>query len=335
MVDEERLGMKWFSYTDHLREMLHGMMTSADLTDVTLVCDDQSKILAHKVVLSACSPVFKSMIGHNAGQQQTIIFLRGVQQPELVSILQYMYLGQTAFIKERLEKFLAVARDLKLMDFDKNAERHSWFDNTMEGGEDKGEMEQPQKSSSKKVQIKTESVEFETNFLSKEEQGTQDKLIAKAEGNITEEQINDHDKPREKISPTPKQTLPSKFKAACEICQKRFVTKLNLKIHMQLHKTVQKVNEFGCKLCDFKAKTKSKLKLHEEKHKKNILEEIENIQASTYPCSDCDFDADSVQNLKLHINKTHSKLSCRSCDYQTAYPDFLQEHLKLSKECST
>ena len=104
-----------------------------------------------------------------------------------------------------------------------------------------------------------------------------------------------------------------------------------------MHKALQKATELACKLCDFKAPNKLKLKQHEDKHKKNILEEIGNIQAqaSTYPCGDCDFETDSLKNLNLHINKTHSKFSCKSCDYKTAYPDFLQEHLKLSKECST
>ena len=49
----------WNTYSDHLREMLHQMKKSNEFTDVTLVCDDMRQFQAHKVVLSACSSVFK------------------------------------------------------------------------------------------------------------------------------------------------------------------------------------------------------------------------------------------------------------------------------------
>ena len=47
------------TYSDHLREMLHEMMKSHELTHVTLICDDKRQFKAHKIVLSACSSVFK------------------------------------------------------------------------------------------------------------------------------------------------------------------------------------------------------------------------------------------------------------------------------------
>ena len=61
-MNQEKYNLNWLTYTDHLREMLHEMMKSNDLTDVTLLCDDKRKFKAHKIVLSACSSVFKSII---------------------------------------------------------------------------------------------------------------------------------------------------------------------------------------------------------------------------------------------------------------------------------
>ena len=58
----EKYNLKWHTYSDHLREMLHEMMKSNELTDVTLVCDDKRQFKAHKIVLSACSSVFKSIV---------------------------------------------------------------------------------------------------------------------------------------------------------------------------------------------------------------------------------------------------------------------------------
>ena len=61
--------------------------------DVTLVCDDQTQFKAHKIVLSACSPVFKKIIDNNPSQHP-LIYLRGIQSYEMESILQFMYLGE-------------------------------------------------------------------------------------------------------------------------------------------------------------------------------------------------------------------------------------------------
>ena len=41
---QEKFNIKWDTYTDHLREMLYGMMTSDELTDVTLVSEDKSSL---------------------------------------------------------------------------------------------------------------------------------------------------------------------------------------------------------------------------------------------------------------------------------------------------
>ena len=60
-MHQEKYNLHWHTYSDHLREMFHEMMKSDELTDVTLVCDDKKQFKAHKIVLSACSSVFKSI----------------------------------------------------------------------------------------------------------------------------------------------------------------------------------------------------------------------------------------------------------------------------------
>ena len=52
-MHQEKYNVNWHTYSDHLREMLHEMMISNELTDVTLVCDDKKQFRAHKIVLSA------------------------------------------------------------------------------------------------------------------------------------------------------------------------------------------------------------------------------------------------------------------------------------------
>ena len=118
-MDQEKFNLLWHTYTDHLSEMLHNMMTSNELTDITLVSEDKIPFKAHKVVLFACSLVFKSTISDNSLPSLTI-FLRGIQSQEIDSILQFLYLGQATFSQERMNEFLNVAKSLEIKEINKN-----------------------------------------------------------------------------------------------------------------------------------------------------------------------------------------------------------------------
>ena len=48
---------------------------------------------AHKVVLSACSPFFKSILKRNP-HQHPLLYLKGVNSQDLGSLLNFMYQGQ-------------------------------------------------------------------------------------------------------------------------------------------------------------------------------------------------------------------------------------------------
>ena len=120
-MNQEKFDLTWHTYTDHLREMLHDMMVSNDLTDVTLVSEDKKHFKAHKVVLSACSTVFREIIGDNYNSNP-VIYLRGIQSYEVESILQFIYLGQATFDQKRMNEFLNVGKSLEIKEICKNNE---------------------------------------------------------------------------------------------------------------------------------------------------------------------------------------------------------------------
>ena len=101
-MSQEKYNLNWHTYSDHLREMLHEMMKSNELTDVTLVCDDKRQFKAHKIVLSASSSVFKSIV-HDLPQNNSVIYLRGIQHQEMESILEFMHLGVAFFLSRKNE----------------------------------------------------------------------------------------------------------------------------------------------------------------------------------------------------------------------------------------
>ena len=84
-----------------------------DFYDVSLVCDDEKIVSAHKVVLSASSDLFKSIL-RKADHSKPMIFLNGVASKELNNILDYIYEGEVQLFQEELDHFLSVAEKLKI-----------------------------------------------------------------------------------------------------------------------------------------------------------------------------------------------------------------------------
>ena len=83
------------------------------MTDVTLISEDKKQFKAHKVVLSASSPVFKNIIT-GCSLSNPLIYLRGIQSFEIESILQFIYLGEAKFYQDRMNEFINVAKSLEI-----------------------------------------------------------------------------------------------------------------------------------------------------------------------------------------------------------------------------
>ena len=117
----EKYTLNWQTFSDHLKLMFKDLYQEGSHSDVTLVSDDQTQFKAHKIVLSACSPVFKKIIESNPSQHP-LIYLRGIQSYEMESILQFMYLGEGKFYHERMREFNKVAQDLEVKEISDGVE---------------------------------------------------------------------------------------------------------------------------------------------------------------------------------------------------------------------
>ena len=88
------------------------LKSDAELLDVTVACEE-GQLQAHRVVLSACSPVFREILGKNK-HPHPYIYLRGVKFAEMASIINFMYQGEVNVAQEKLNSFLLVAEELKV-----------------------------------------------------------------------------------------------------------------------------------------------------------------------------------------------------------------------------
>merc|ERR1719300_1309877 len=224
-MNQEKFDLTWHTYTDHLRQMLHDMMTYNELTDVTLVSEDKKHFKAHKVVLSSSSTVFKNIISDN-NTSNPVIYLRGILSDEIESILQFIYLGQATIYQERMNEFLDVGKSLEINEISKDIES--------------SENELPDIIQSNEFEEKNriQSSQLDSQQLS-EIVATKEEIINSSHRNIVQDN--------------------SLF--SCDQCQIVFRNKYNLNIHTKSNTHIKGI-KYPCYQCNFKANHKSSLARH-------------------------------------------------------------------------
>merc|ERR1719186_74149 len=113
MVDMEKDSQK-FSFEScpiHLASTFKDLLTEGHFSDVTLVSDDHKQVPAHKIVISSCSPVLKSLLLTNP-HSHPLLYMRGIKEQDLLSILQFMYFGETTVFQDSVRQFTNIAKDL-------------------------------------------------------------------------------------------------------------------------------------------------------------------------------------------------------------------------------
>ena len=113
MSSLEKFCLKWNDFSDNLHSTFSGLRSDDCFVDVTLVCEDETQIGAHKLVLSAGSMFFKNLL-KNKTREVPIIYMRGLKSPDLSAILDFLYHGEVSVRQEDLDNFLALAEELHI-----------------------------------------------------------------------------------------------------------------------------------------------------------------------------------------------------------------------------
>merc|ERR1712150_135882 len=255
----EKYTLNWHTFTDHLQLMFKDLYEEEKHSDVTLVCDDQTQFKVHKIVLRACSPVFKKIIDNNPSQHP-LIFLRGIQSYEMESILQFMYLGEGKFYYERMGEFLKVAKDLEVKEISKGVEMQNEEEDvtgeTVVEDEEKEtevhEYDEPKQTPETKIRQRQppKQISSETKSIECPECG---KTFARKD-NMLIHYRSKHEG----------------IKYPCNHCEYQATDKSNLQKHVQ---SVHEGIKYPCNQCDYKATTQAILQTHiAAKHSDNILQ---------------------------------------------------------------
>ena len=109
----EKFSLKWNDFQSKVSKSFSDLRKENEFLDVTLVSDDGNCLPAHKLVLSASSYFFKSIL-RKAPHSNPMIYLSGFNSKNLHSMMDYIYEGEVQIFQENLDNFLDVAQKLRI-----------------------------------------------------------------------------------------------------------------------------------------------------------------------------------------------------------------------------
>nr|ACO11295.1 Broad-complex core protein isoform 6 [Caligus rogercresseyi] len=110
MSSGETLCLRWNEFESSIKQGFSELRSNENFFDVTLACGSDV-IRAHRVILSACSSFFRSLLT-SIPHSNPYLYLRGIELKHLESILCFMYNGEVRVQHEDLDQFLLVAQEL-------------------------------------------------------------------------------------------------------------------------------------------------------------------------------------------------------------------------------
>ena len=116
---EDEFLLKWHDHHHSFFLLVEELVMRDQLTDVTLACasssTDQQLLSAHSLMLSVCSPYFRTLLSENKHKDKHhIIHLHGVSARHMQQLLVYMYRGEISISQEDLGPLIETAKCLQI-----------------------------------------------------------------------------------------------------------------------------------------------------------------------------------------------------------------------------
>ena len=262
-----------------------------DMFDVSIACDG-AEVRAHKLIMSASSPLFKRII-KSSNHPDPYIFLKDLHPQDLTSIVNFVYTGETKVEANSIQRFMSSALDLQISGLVSEAPQEdlervetevreetvktpSRTKKTVKRKSGEREREIPleiTKCAKQEEHTATEEEEEEedttvvTDFLEVKEEAEVEDDPGRAE--LSTNTVNGNDTPNEDVNDALEKEIEKRMEkiqdksgqklTKCTVCGKTFKQKSKAKFHIETH-----VEGFShtCTICGATAKTKKSLSVH-------------------------------------------------------------------------
>lgn len=112
-MSQSLYSLRWNNHQNHMLSAFESLLQNETLVDVTLVCNAETSVRAHKVVLSACSPFFEKIFSENPCKHPVIV-LKDFHGWEVQTIIDFMYKGEVSVVQEQLQALIKAAESLQV-----------------------------------------------------------------------------------------------------------------------------------------------------------------------------------------------------------------------------
>ena len=314
----------WDQQSLCMKNQIKHMMNSNELTDVTLVSNDQNKFNAHKLVLSAASAEFYDIFRESNSQNNTI-YLRGFHHFEIEALLEFIYEGQTKIGFDKINDFLSAAKDLKIYGIENITEEPEELNIQNNLSEDSKEFNIQKNTELDKLDHGISDIKngLKPNQMEIYDAGTSPKERHNSE-EISYFKIEESQKEGEDINYVDK----SKKRLFCEECS----FKTYHDFYLRAHKTkYHKIKNIKCEFCLFQSSSKGALTNHKLRKHRSLCEE--EIRGTDFVCeqNSCSYVASSKSSLNEHVQSIHEgvKYPCKFCHKVGSCKSNIRRHYKV------
>ena len=327
---KDKMTLVWRDHSKYLQESLALLKRFNQSTDVTLICGDEEEIQAHKIVLSAGSQLFYSLLDNVP--TACVVYLPEVTFKDLSLIIEYLYFGETSVNQSDLNSILSLAEGLGIKSI---VEKLNKIQNKFHFEKQKN---QP---TSYNEEHKTKN-DFVT-LIDKPKESALFRCIDCCETFDAKQDLNNH--------------LKNHRKYDCEYCEEEFSERSSLLDHIiAMHNNedtdvpdtdsfIEKYSikkprrgrphkdiKYECDECNEVFSRKLEFFLH--KSHSHETKDIKNIKKTLtqFPCTKCSIVCRSAARLQKHLWK-HDKFSCKFCgSYNRSMKLLLRHNMRFHKE---
>ena len=295
MGSSDKFSLKWNDFKENVTSAFKSFRIDQEFANVTLACENNQQMEAHKVILSASSPLFRTLLTQNK-HPHPLIYIRGIKAGILTSILDFIYNGEVSIYQEDLNDFLAVAEEMEIKGLTGTAQEKQDMEKKLnpEVSSEAAKPFQPMQTQAqgrkrnklKKIPVLSETaikdedvtLEDSTDYIMNEPE-----IFATNNEDVNLEERTDYI-----------MEVPDMFQAQYnDSLINGEYDELNQKIKSMMTKTE---GMWSCHICQFTKKDKQVLQRHIE---------WRHIEGMYHPCNVCEKYFSSRHALQLHFSKNH------------------------------